>query len=239
MRLAVGTSGFSYKEWKGVFYPEDLPASQYLRYYGERFPSVEINNTFYKMPNRELVAKWADEVPENFIFVLKASQRITHMKRLKEANSEVEYFYKVAEVLGSRLGPTLFQLPPFAKKDAERLKSFLDILPPSARAAFEFRHASWFDEEIYSILREKNAALAVSDEEEQKLPNAIIPTANFGYLRLRRCDYDGAALNDWKQKITAQTWGEAFVYFKHEDEGTGPKLAADFIAIPNPPQQGL
>lgn len=232
MRLAVGTSGFSYKEWKGIFYPEKLPASQYLRYYAERFPSVEINNTFYKMPNRELLAKWTEEVPESFVFGLKASQRITHMKRLKDAGSEVEYFYKVADALGSRMGPTLFQLPPFAKKDAERLKSFLEILPPGIKAAFEFRNASWFDEEIYGLLREKNAAFAVSDEEDGKLPNDIIPTANFGYLRLRRCDYDGAALASWKQKIAAQqTWTDAYIYFKHEDEGTGPKLAADFIAL--------
>lgn len=235
MRLAVGTSGYSYKEWKGAFYPEDLPASEMLRFYGERFSTVEINNTFYRMPKREVLEKWAGEVPEQFTFVLKASQRITHQKRLKEANSDTDYFFKVAGALGPRLGPSLFQLPPFARKDADRLRTFLDSLPPGPRVALEFRHASWFDEEIAAVLREKNAALCVSDEEDSALPNTILPTADFGYLRLRRCDYDEAALASWAKQIAAQPWKDAFIFFKHEDEATGPKIASRFIEISSPP----
>src|SRR5262245_49323543 len=164
MNLYVGTSGYSYKEWKGTFYPEDLPDKQMLRFYGERFRSVEINNTFYRMPKASVLEAWAAEVPADFKFVLKASQRITHKQRLKDAEDSVSYLLKVAGVLQERLGPLLFQLPPFFQKDAPRLREFLTLLP-AGRAAFEFRHQSWFDEEVFSLLRERRAALCIAEAE--------------------------------------------------------------------------
>src|SRR5881394_1123722 len=151
MNLYVGTSGFSYKEWKGPFYPEDLPEKQMLRFYGERFRTVEINNTFYRMPKESVLDAWANEVPADFKFVLKAPQRITHMQRLKDAADSVSYLLKVAVALKERLGPLLFQLPPYFKKDAARLRDFLDLLPREPRSAFEFRHPSWFDDEIFGM----------------------------------------------------------------------------------------
>src|SRR5438105_3602925 len=163
MNLYVGTSGYSYKEWKGTFYPEDLPDKQMLRFYGEHFCSVEINNTFYRMPKASVLEAWASEVPERFRFVIKASQRITHMQRLKDAGDSVSYLLKVAGSLKDRLGPFLFQLPPHLKKDAQRLREFLPLLGSQNRAAFEFRHQSWFDEEVFGILREHQAALCIAE----------------------------------------------------------------------------
>lgn len=224
MRVLVGTSGFSYKEWKGSFYPEDLPADGMLRYYAERLPAVEINNTFYRMPKPSLLAGWAEQVPDGFRFVLKASRQITHRLRLKDAAEPVEYFFRVATTLGDRLGPALFQLPPYLKKDLPRLTDFLALLPPAARAAFEFRHATWFDDEVLSALRAKGAALCVAEDEDLATP--LEATAGWGYLRLRRQDYDEKALTDWAAKIRGQDWSETYVFFKHEEGGTGPRLAA-------------
>ena len=229
MRVLAGTSGFSYKEWKGSFYPEDLPASRMLAYYAERLPAVEINNTFYRMPKPALLEGWSAEVPESFRFVLKASQRITHFKRLKEAGSDVEYFFEVAAVLGDRLGPALFQLPPNLKKDLPRLAAFLETLPPERRAAFEFRHASWFEDDVFEALRTKGAALCIAEDEELATP--LVATANWGYLRLRRQDYDDAAVGAWAGKVKQQNWSEAYVFFKHEDAGSGPRLAAQFLEL--------
>lgn len=239
MLLEAGTSGYSYKAWKGSFYPEDLPERAMLAFYAEHFRSVEINSSFYRMPKREVLEKWASEVPPHFTFVLKASQRITHIKRLKEVGSEVEYFFTTCAVLGERLGPVLFQLPPNAKKDLDRLRAFLALLPRERQVAMEFRHESWSDDEVYTLLREANVALCLADGEgddeeaggEPPPQREIVPTANFGYLRLRRCDYDEAALKKWADHIRAQSWSRAFVYFKHEDEGTGPKLAKQFIEL--------
>ena len=163
MKLHVGSSGYSYKEWKGPFYPKDLPESQMLRYYAERFPTVEINNTFYRMPSREVLERWAGETPDTFRFVLKAPQRLTHQKRLKDVGDSLPYFLDVSEALGAKRGPFLFQLPPNMKKDAPRLDAFLAELPSAARAAFEFRHASWFDEETFGILRARGAALCIAE----------------------------------------------------------------------------
>ncbi|MFY9550489.1 MAG: DUF72 domain-containing protein [Thermoanaerobaculia bacterium] len=227
MRVLAGTSGFSYKEWKGSFYPEDLPADAMLRYYGERLPAVEINNTFYRMPKPALLEGWAAEVPEGFRFVLKASQRITHHKRLKDAGEEVAYFFQVAATLGGRLGPALFQLPPNLKKDLPRLADFLALLPEGSRAAFEFRHASWFQDDVFEALRARGAALCVAEDEELATP--LVATAPWGYLRLRRQDYDDGAVGAWAEKIRGQSWGEAFVFFKHEDAGAGPRLAAELL----------
>jgi uncharacterized protein YecE (DUF72 family) len=227
MRVLAGTSGFSYKEWKGSFYPEDLPADRMLAYYSERLPAVEINNTFYRMPKAALLESWAAEVAPEFRFVLKASQRITHFKRLKDTGSEVEYFFGLASTLGERLGPVLVQLPPNLKKDLPRLEAFLATLPAGARPAFEFRHASWFEEDVFEALRGKGAALCVAEDEDLATP--FVATASWGYLRLRRQDYDGAAVAAWAERVRAQSWSEAYVFFKHEDAGSGPRLAAEFL----------
>jgi uncharacterized protein YecE (DUF72 family) len=228
MRVLAGTSGFSYKEWKGSFYPEDLPAARMLAYYAERLPAVEINNTFYRMPRPALLEGWAAEVPPEFRFVLKASQRITHFKRLKEAGDEVAYFFGVAATLGPRLGPALFQLPPNLKKDLPRLEAFLATIPAGRRAAFEFRHASWFEEDVFDALRARGAALCVAEDEELATP--LVATADWGYLRLRRQDYGEADVAAWAERVRAQKWAEAYVFFKHEDAGSGPKLAAQLLS---------
>ena len=228
MQLFVGTSGFSYKEWKGSFYPEDLPASEMLRFYASKLPAVEINNTFYRMPKAALLSSWAEQVPDGFRFVLKASQRITHHKRLKEAADEVGYFFRVAETLGDRLGPTLFQLPPNLKKDLPRLSDFLGSLPAAARAAFEFRHASWFEDDVFEALRSRGAALCIAEDEDLATPP--VATAGWGYLRLRRPDYGEAEVADWADRIRSQAWDDAYVFFKHEDAGAGPRLAAQLLS---------
>ena len=227
MRVLAGTSGFSYKEWKGSFYPEDLPAEEMLAYYSARLPAVEINNTFYRMPKPALLESWAGQVPAEFRFVLKASQRITHRKRLKEAGDEVAYFFQTASTLGDRLGPTLVQLPPNLKKDLPRLVSFLSVLPEGARVAFEFRHASWFEDDVFAALRSRGAALCIAEDEELATP--LVATSGWGYLRLRRQDYDDAAVAAWAEKVGGQAWDEAYVFFKHEDAGSGPRLAAEFL----------
>ena len=230
MNLYVGTSGYSYKEWKGTFYPEDLPEKQMLRFYGERFRSVEINNTFYRMPKASVLEAWAQEVPADFSFVLKAPQRITHMQRLKDAGDSVSYFLDVAGVLKERLGPLLFQLPPNMKKDASRLREFLALLPTNRRVAMEFRHESWFDEEVFHLLRDHQAALCIAEAEEGvEVP--FVSTADWGYLRLRRPDYGDPELKAWVEKVRGQGWRDAFVFFKHEEEGKGPQMAKRFLEL--------
>jgi uncharacterized protein YecE (DUF72 family) len=229
MRVLVGTSGYSYKEWKGSFYPDDLPAAKMLPFYAGRFDTVEINNTFYRMPDAKTVERWGGEVRDGFVFVLKAPQRITHQKKLDGVEDELRFFYETAALLGPKLGPVLYQLPPFARKDAARLREFTRRLPGDRRAAFEFRHPSWFDEEIYSILREHDAALCAADTDEvEDQEKVLVPTASWGYLRLRRTEYDSGGLAAWARRVEAQPWSEAFVFFKHEDEGKGPKFAEEF-----------
>src|SRR5438270_2110179 len=224
MNLYAGTSGYSYKEWKGTFYPKELPDKQMLRHYGERFRTVEINNTFYRMPKAAVLEAWASEVPADFKFVLKASQRITHMQRLKDADDSVSYLLNVAGVLKERLGPLLFQLPPNMKKDVARLREFLVLLPSHRRAAFEFRHQSWFDEEVFGLLRNHHAALRIAEAEDD-LEVPFVSTADWGYLRLRRPDYGDAELETWVKRVRETAWQDAFVFFKHEDEGKGPAMA--------------
>ena len=224
MRVRVGTSGYSYKEWKGTFYPADQKADGMLRFYASQFDTVEINNTFYRMPQATVVAAWAEQAPDNFSFVLKAPQKITHMRRLKDAGDEVLFFLRVASELGKKAGPLLFQLPPNFKKDVPRLAAFLALIPPPVRAAFEFRHASWFDDEVYATLRARGVALCTVDTEEGETP--LVPTAEFGYFRLRDKEYSPAELAAWAARIAGQPWTDAHVFFKHEDEGKGPKLAA-------------
>jgi uncharacterized protein YecE (DUF72 family) len=217
MQLMAGTSGFSYAEWKGSFYPSDLPDGDMLASYAERLPSVEINNTFYRMPQPSLLEGWGNKVAgvERFTFALKAPRSITHIARLKDAGDATAHFLKVAATLGPRLGPFLFQLPPFLRKDAGVLREFLAALPPGVKAAFEFRHASWFDDEITTLLADRGAALVAGDPDEGE-PLPLIATAPFGYLRLRAATYDVAGLQSWQQKIAAQPWQEAYVYLKHE-----------------------
>jgi uncharacterized protein YecE (DUF72 family) len=230
MNLYVGTSGFAYKEWKGTFYPEDLPDKQMLRFYGERFRSVEINNTFYRMPKESVLQAWAQEVPADFKFVLKAPQRITHMQRLKDVDDSVSYLLKVAAALQERLGPLLFQLPPYLKRDAACLRAFLTLIPGNRRAAFEFRHESWFDDEIFGLLRERQAALCIA-EAEDGVEVPFVSTADWGYLRLRRPDYGDPELKAWVNRVQQQGWRDAFVFFKHEDEGKGPQMGKRFLEL--------
>ena len=230
MNLYVGTSGYSYKEWKGTFYPEKLPAKQMLRYYGERFRTVEINNTFYRMPTASVLEAWAGEVPADFRFVLKAPQRITHIQRLKDAGESVSQLLEAAGTLKERLGPLLFQLPPNFKKDVPRLREFLALLPPRCRAAFEFRHPSWFDDEVFGLLRDHQAALCVAEAEDD-LEVPFVATADWGYLRLRRPDYGDAELTAWVKRVREQDWRDGFVFFKHEDEGKGPQMAKRFLEL--------
>jgi uncharacterized protein YecE (DUF72 family) len=230
MKLHVGTSGYSYKEWKGNFYPEDLPAKEMLSYYSRRLPAVEINNTFYRLPQPSMIENWKAQVPARFRFSIKATQRITHIKRLNNVADETKYLLETAALLEERLGVVLFQLPPNMKKDSERLKAFLGLLPANARAAFEFRHESWLDDEVSGLLRARDCALVVSDTDEKPL-SGITGTAKWGYLRLRRTTYEENDLVEWLKRVREQKWKDAFVFFKHEDEGTGPKLAARFLEL--------
>ena len=231
MTLYVGTSGYSYKEWKGSFYPEKIPAKDMLRYYSERLSTVEINATFYRMPQASMLENWKQQVPGSFRFALKASQRITHFKRLKETDEETKYFLDTAAaVLAEQLGVVLFQLPPNMKKDLPRLEAFLQLLPPTTPAAFEFRHPTWFDDDVLDLLRSQNRPLVVSDTDD--LPTTHIDkTADWGYLRLRRVNYSEENLVEWAARIRDQNWKETFLFFKHEDAGTGPRLAAQFLQI--------
>jgi uncharacterized protein YecE (DUF72 family) len=220
----IGTSGFSYAPWRGSFYPEKLPESRMLSYYSERLGAVEINNTFYRMPGAETLRKWAAETPAGFQFALKSPRRITHEKKLIDAGESVARLYDAAAALGPKRGPVLFQLPPFLRKDLPRLTDFLALLPAGAQAAIEFRHASWFSPDVYEVLRGREAALCIAESEELVTP--MEATAPWGYLRLRRQDYDEAGLRAWADRLRAQPWQTAFVFLKHEDAGRGPALAA-------------
>ena len=230
MRVRTGTSGFSYPAWEGHFYPPGTKRPDMLSFYAGKLGAVEINNTFYRMPKADLLERWRDSVPESFRFVLKASRRITHHQRLRDAGDSVEYLFDTAKVLGERLGPFLFQLPPYLRRDDDRLAAFLERLPARLRAAFEFRHASWFDDAVFALLEEAGAALCVADAGgDHDAP--LEATTDFGYLRLRREDYDEAALRSWADRIRRQPWRETYVFFKHEDEGAGPRMAARFESL--------
>jgi uncharacterized protein YecE (DUF72 family) len=234
MRVRVGTSGYNYPEWKGRFYPADMKPARMLPYYAERFSTVEINATFYRMPTPATVEGWAKAVPEDFTFVLKAPQRITHFARLNNVDDAVRFFCDTARLLRARLGPLFFQLPPSFRKDVARLGDLLVQLPPELRAAFEFRHASWFADEVYDRLRTRNAALCIADAEEGSTP--AVATADWGYLRLRAVDYTDTQLAGWLATMrgVGAGWRDAFVFFKHEEQGTGPALARRFEALLTP-----
>jgi uncharacterized protein YecE (DUF72 family) len=223
--IYVGTSGYNYPEWKGRFYPANLAAAKMLPFYAERFSTVEINYTFYRMPTPTLVAGWAAQVPETFKFTLKAPKRITHDRRLKDVGDAVRGFCEAAAELGPKLGALLFQLAPNFKKDLTVFDAFLDTLPPRVCGAFEFRHESWLDEEVYARLRARNLALCIADSEKRSTPT--IATADYAYLRLRDEGYTDAHIREWAGTVRdlAARCSDVYVYFKHEDEGKGPEFA--------------
>ena len=230
MNFYVGTSGYSYPEWKGSFYPAKMAAKQMLPFYAERFRTVEINNTFYRPPVASVLEAWASQVPAGFRFVLKAPQEVTHVRRLTGVGELVSSLLEAAGTLKERLGALLFQLPPHFKKDVPRLRAFLALLAPGCRAAMEFRHPSWFDDEVFGLLRDHRTALCVADAADgPDVP--FVATADWGYLRLRRADYDDAALTAWAARMEAQAWRDCFVFFKHEDAGKGQQLASRLLDV--------
>ena len=231
MNVFAGTSGFAFKEWKGPFYPEKMKDAEMLAFYASKFPTVEINNTFYRLPKESVLVDWASQVPESFTFAIKASQRITHHTRLKPESAEiVDYLLKTTSALGGRLGPILFQLPPNLKKDLERLNTFFARMPKDKRYTVEFRHESWFDEDVYAALREHNVAFCIAEQPEFKTP--VVSTANWGYVRLHRFDYDEPMLAEWSTLVKSQAWDDAYVFFKHDEgAGSGPPAVGAFTRI--------
>lgn len=229
-RLWVGASGYSYKEWKGSFYPEKLKPDAMLTFYAQRLPSVEINNTFYQMPKAAVLEQWAAATPDDFRFAIKASRRITHDARLKAdaAADSVAYLYRALETLGAKRGPVLFQLPPYLKKDLPRLTEFLQVLPEGHLAAFEFRNDSWFDDEVYSALKSAGASLVLSEREDDK-PPPLVETAPFGYLRLRLEEYSEDDLAQWARRLSETGWQDVHVYFMHEP--TAPPYAETLMRL--------
>lgn len=231
MKLHVDTSGYSYKEWKGGFYPATLSVDRMLEFYASKFASVEINYTSRNMPTVELMEKWRHAVAaQHFQFVLKAPLSITHFRRLLNTEDVLTEFFYVVEFLGSTLGPVLFQLPDNFRKDATRLRDFLELLPPHHQCAFEFRHQSWFDDEILTLLRANDVALCIA-ETENELETPFASTAAWGYVRLRRNDYSDNELKAWLKQIESQSWSDVFVFFRHEDEGKGPRMATRLLEL--------
>jgi uncharacterized protein YecE (DUF72 family) len=230
MSFYVGTSGYSYPKWKGSFFPAKMNAREMLGFYATRFRTVEINNTFYRPPKPSVLKAWSGQVPAEFRFALKAPQKITHIRRLAGAGELVSSFFEVAGTLKERLGPLLLQLPPNFKKDVPRLREFLTLLTPGYRTAMEFRHPSWFDDEVFGVLRDHQTALCVADADDD-LEVPFVATADWGYLRLRRADYDDAALTAWAARMKAHGWRDCFVFFKHEDAGKGPQMASRLLNV--------
>jgi len=235
-KLLAGASGYAFKEWQGSFYPEKIKAEDMLTWYAQRLPTVEINNTFYRMPKPAVLENWAQATPPDFRFAIKASRRITHDARIKaDAADSVAYLYRVLVSLGDKLGAVLFQLPPNLKKDLPRLEAFLKMLPEGHRAAFEFRNESWFDEEVYALLRQANAALVLS-EREDNAPPPLVETAPWGYLRLRLEEYSSDDLQRWAARVAATGWHKTFAYFMHEPTAPGYARALLENASAPPPQ---
>jgi uncharacterized protein YecE (DUF72 family) len=226
--IHIGTSGFQYPEWKGSFYPADLSTAKMLGYYAARFSTTESNYTFRQIPKTTTFERWAERTPEQFRFSLKAPQRITHFAKLQSCGDTLRYFCETAAALGPKLGAILFQLPPSLKRDVALLDGFLAEMPTGIRAAFEFRHESWLDDAVYQVLRDRGAALCIARSDDFVTP--VVATASFGYLRLRQVDHNEADLDFWADAIRSQTeWRDTYVYFKHEETGTGPKFAARLI----------
>ncbi|MEO8077795.1 MAG: DUF72 domain-containing protein [Acidobacteriota bacterium] len=227
--VVVGTSGYNYPEWRGTFYPEKFSTNKMLAYYAERFTTVEINYTFYRLPTEKLLAGWSAGTPDGFRFTLKAPRRITHDAKLRRCEDLLQSFCRTASTLGPKLATLLFQLPPTFKKDAGVLRAFAELLPNGTRAAFEFRHPSWFDAEIYDLLRSRNLALCIAYSEKMSTPLEM--TADYGYFRLRDEGYQQAEIERWAATLRGlEGLTEAFVYFKHEEEGLGPDFARRLIA---------
>jgi uncharacterized protein YecE (DUF72 family) len=230
VKIKVGTSGYGFKEWKGAFYPEKISAKAMLGFYAERLRAVEINYTFYHLPTPGVLTAWAAQVPDDFAFALKASQIITHRKRLHQAAEETEFFFQSLESLGEKAGPVLFQFPPFFHANPAVLAEYLPLLPAGRQCAFEFRHPSWLVPEILDLLRAHGCSLCLADTDENPV-GELISTADWGYLRLRRANYSEAELGQWLARIQAQPWQSAYVFFKHEEEAQaaiGPKMAMHF-----------
>lgn len=224
MTYLIGTSGYNYPEWRGSFYPEKLPATKMLGYYAERFNTVEINYTFYRIPTEKLLEGWANDTPDGFTFTLKAPRKITHDARLQKCEELTASFCRTASTLGRKLGALLFQLPPFLRRNDAVLEAFLATLPEGTCAAFEFRHESWLDESVFDKLRRRNIALCIADSEKMKTP--VVSTADYAYFRLRDEGYQAADIGTWASVIRGQGQAErVFVYFKHEEEGKGPEFA--------------
>lgn len=226
MRMRVGTSGFAYKEWRGSFYPEELPDAKMLDYYAKRFDTVEINNTFYRMPKASMLENWTKQVGPDFSFVLKAVTYLVSMKDEEKRASATKAFFETAKAMGKSLGPVLVQLPHTLEKDLDRIRALFDLVPKDVRIALDVGRASWLADDTYALLRERGASLCIVDDPNKKVP--IVPTARWGYVRLRGVDYKRGELDAWVQRILEQPWEEVFVFFKHEDAATGPKLGAQF-----------
>jgi uncharacterized protein YecE (DUF72 family) len=224
----MGTSGFSYKEWKGKFYPEDVPDREMLKYYATRLNSVEIDSTFYRMPTAKMLEAWTAATPENFRFTIKASQQITHRQRLKVPSDALDYLVGAVPALGVRLGLVLYQLPPFFRYDLPRLEAFLSTLPRGIRSAFEFRHDSWFTAETYSLLQRFNTALCIHDADDHTTPLTL--TTDLVYVRLRRSHYDVQQRQEWQNRFRewSKTGVDVFAYIKHEDNPDAPLIALEF-----------
>ncbi len=227
MKIHVGTSGFAHKEWKGKFYPEKISPKDMLRFYAGRLSTVEINNTFYHMPKESVLASWAEQVPDDFIFALKAPQVITHIKQLKNVFEETEYLFRSLSVLDRKLGPLLFQFPKSFRANVPVLEDFLPLIPGDAACAFDFRSPTWLEGGVPDLLRKKGCSWCIEDTDEKPVQE-IISTASWGYLRLRRSDYTDADLSQWVERVLSQKWERAFVYFKHEEEAKGAELAMHF-----------
>ena len=227
MKIFAGTSGYAYKEWKGKFYPEKISSKEMLPFYSERLDTVEINNTFYRMPTESLLSSWAEQTPEDFLFAIKAPQIITHIRRLRNVNEEVEYFFRTLSILGNKLGPVLFQFPKNFRADRELLEEFLALIRGEVPCAFEFRNESWLEPGILDLLNKKKFSLCTADSDENPAEE-IVSTSNWGYLRLRRSDYTEAGLSRWMEKVLSQKWKRAFVFFKHEGDAKGAEMAMLF-----------
>jgi uncharacterized protein YecE (DUF72 family) len=228
MKLYCGTSGFSFKEWKGPFYPEKLPANKMLAYYAGRLPTVEINNTFYRMPKPSVLKGWAAQVADTFRFAIKAPRRITHFKQLADCGEEAAYFFETLQALGPRLGAVLFQLPPHARVGIEKLEAFLELVPEGIRAAFEFRHASWREDAVLAALARHGAAWVTADNVGGEPPELPM-TGALTYLRLRAESYTDETLRSWKARCA--DFERAFVFFKHEDGAAGPAYAERMLRL--------
>jgi uncharacterized protein YecE (DUF72 family) len=226
----VGTSGFSYDEWRPAFYPDDLKKDRMLAFYAERLPAVELNNTFYRLPSAKMAANWRAQVPASFRFVVKASQRLTWTQKLKDCGELLQVLFRALEPLGDTLGCVFYQVPKWVRKDVELLREFLALQPASLRIAFEFAHASWSEDDALVALRERNAAVVASDKDDGPEP-VLHDTADWAYVRLRRSAYDDVALRAWRQRVSERAPGGGFVFFKHEDSCAGPALAKRFLAL--------